>query len=315
MAAPVKISVIVPIYGVEKYIAKFADSLLGQPYPHLQFIFVNDGTKDSSIKILESLIEEKYSALKERIIIVHKENGGLPSARKAGMPYADGDYIYHVDPDDWLEDDSLTQIAEAAGQTGADIIYFDFAKAYADKLKVKKERDYSADTRFEYVRDMYNHRAYGCVWNKCVKKSLYESMPTYFPQYSYGEDVYVTSQLVARAKSIYHLSRCLYCYRKDNPVSITRQNSLKRYYEIAVNFLDLSERYKDVPADVNPLTAIGPDLLMRAGMYSFMYGFKFFDLYPYLADLIARIPVKTGSRVPILVQIFLKIYSRIKMRK
>ena len=315
MAAPVKISVIVPIYGVEKYIAKFADSLLGQPYPHVQFIFVNDGTKDSSIEILESLIEEKYSALKDRIVIVNKENGGLPTARKAGMNYADGDYIYHVDSDDWLEENSLGQIAQAAEQTDADIIYFDFVKVYADKSKVKIERDYSADQRLEYVRKMYNHRAYGCVWNKCIKRSLYEAIPTYFPQYSYGDDIYVTSQLVARAKSIFHLPKCLYYYRKDNPTSITRQKSRKRYYEIAVNFLDLYERYKDVPADMNPLTAIGPDLLMRAGMYSVMYGFRFFDLYPDLAERIAETPVLSGSRVPVPVQMFLKIYSRFKKKK
>ena len=79
-----KISLIVPVYGVEKYIRQFAESALGQTYADVQFIFVNDGTKDRSMDILGELIEERFSHIKERILIINKENGGLPSARKAG---------------------------------------------------------------------------------------------------------------------------------------------------------------------------------------------------------------------------------------
>ena len=72
-----KISLIVPIYGVEKYIEKFARTALGQTYADLQFVFVNDGTKDRSMVILEELIENEYAHLKERIVVVNKENQGL----------------------------------------------------------------------------------------------------------------------------------------------------------------------------------------------------------------------------------------------
>ena len=88
-----RVSLIVPVYGVEKYIAQFAESVLEQTYQNIQFIFVNDGTKDRSIEILNELIEVKYSNLKSRILILNKENGGLPSARKAGLEVAEGDYI------------------------------------------------------------------------------------------------------------------------------------------------------------------------------------------------------------------------------
>lgn len=93
MSNPITISIIAPIYGVEQYITKFAESLFTQDYPHTEYIFVNDGTKDRSIEILEKLIDEKYSHLKSQIKIIHKKNGGLPAARRTGLEHATGDYV------------------------------------------------------------------------------------------------------------------------------------------------------------------------------------------------------------------------------
>ena len=90
-----KISIIAPIYGVEQYIVEFADTVLSQSYPHIEFIFVNDGTKDRSIELLEALIADKYEHLRPQIKIIHKLNGGLPAARRTGIDNATGDYIYH----------------------------------------------------------------------------------------------------------------------------------------------------------------------------------------------------------------------------
>ena len=309
MGKPLVISVIAPIYGVEKYIGKFADSLLGQSYPDIQFIFVNDGTKDNSITVLKNLIAEKYSSLSGSVTIVEKQNGGLPSARMAGMQYVEGDYVYHADSDDWLAPDCISKIAEAAERTGADIIYFDFIKAYADESKVKREQDYNAADKSEYVRRMFNHRAYGCVWNKCVKRSLYDMHQTYFPQYSYGEDIYLMSQLVIRAESLYHIPEPLYYYRKDNPGAITRQKIRKRHNEFALNFMDLYEKYDGLPDDMNPLNAIGSDILMHSGWYSLMHGLNLFSRYPYLTQAIRKAPLTARCRIPLLMQLIVKIYS------
>ena len=123
-----KVSLIVPIYGVERYIRQFAESALGQSYDDIQFIFVNDGTKDRSMEILEDLIEERFSHLRSRIVIVNKENGGLPSARKAGLEVADGEYILFADSDDWLELDAVSKVMAKAEETDAAIVYFDLIK-------------------------------------------------------------------------------------------------------------------------------------------------------------------------------------------
>ena len=98
MSTPL-VSVIVPIYGVEAYIAQCARSVLGQTYPALECIFVNDGTPDRSMDILAEVVKE----FPERnVVIVNKENGGLPHARWSGLEAARGEYVMHVDSDDWL---------------------------------------------------------------------------------------------------------------------------------------------------------------------------------------------------------------------
>ena len=111
------ISVIIPVYKCEKYLSACIDSVLNQTFQDFEVILVNDGTKDRSIELLEELIERKYSALSSRIKIVHKENGGLPAARRTGLDHATGDYIYHVDSDDWLSEGSIAKIAEKIAQT------------------------------------------------------------------------------------------------------------------------------------------------------------------------------------------------------
>lgn len=298
---------VIPIYGVERFIRRFAESVLSQSYPLIQYVFVNDGTKDSSMQILESLIDSKFSHLRDRIVIVNKENGGLPAARKTGMEYVTGDYIWHIDSDDWVEPEAVSKIAGCASLTDADIIYFNFYKEYADRTKVKVDKDYSAVERSVYQRDMYNHKAHGCVWNKCVKRRLYTENEVHFPKYSYAEDTFLMSQLVGYAGSIVHLEETLYHYRKDNPHAITRQGSKKRRREAVLNFLSLYEIYSNAPC--NPVASIFDDVFYRAGAYSVIYRLGLFREFPYLAENILKARLKSRSDIWIPAQIALKIYA------
>ena len=120
-----RVSVIVPIYQVEAYLPRCLDSILAQTFTDYELILVNDGTKDRSMEILEALIEEKFSHLRPRIVIGNKENGGLPSARKAGLEVAEGEYILFADSDDWLELNAVERVMAEAERTDADaqIIY------------------------------------------------------------------------------------------------------------------------------------------------------------------------------------------------
>ncbi len=312
MDTPLTISLVAPVYGVEKYISRFAESVLGQSYPHIQFIFVNDGTKDRSIDLLNGLIDSKYPLLKERIIIVDKENAGLPAARKTGMEYVTGDYVWHIDSDDWIEPDAVKKIAECAVQTGADLIYFNFYKEYAEHTKLKVESDYGIEDKDEYLRAMYNHRSYGCVWNKCVKTDIYRRNDVRFPQFSYAEDTFLMTQIVGYVRSIHHLDEALYHYRKDNPQAITRQNRSKRRTEAVRNSLALYQLYKDVPSDKCPVSVIFDDIFYRSGLYSIMYGLELFNEYPFLSEKIAGASLRCRSDVWIPVQMMLKVYVWIR---
>lgn len=309
MSSPITISIVAPIYGVEKYIGRFADSVLGQTYEHVQFVFVNDGTRDSSMDILEGIIESRYSHLKERIVIVNKENGGLPAARKTGMEHATGDYVWHVDSDDWVETDAAERIAAEIDRTGSDVIYFDFVKEYKDRSKVKRERSYTSEMKDEYIRNMYNHKSFGCVWNKCVRRSVYDGNDVSFPQFSYAEDTFLMSQIIGYSGSISHLDAVLYHYRKDNPQAMTRQKIRSRREQYARNFINLYELYKDVPDEKNPVAVLSDFILMQVGWNSIVYGFDFFREFPYLADAVSRASIRRESQVWMIAQLITKSYA------
>lgn len=305
MAGSITISVIVPIYGVERYIGKFADSLLGQTYEGLQFIFVNDGTNDESFNILKTLIEEKYSRLKDRIVLVDKENEGCPISRRVGLSYATGDYVMHSDPDDWYEPGAFDAISSVAESSGADIIYFDFFRGE----KLKSERTYSIEEKRKYIRDIYNHRASGALWNKCVRRSIYLENSIYFPKTSCAEDMCQVCQLIGYANSIVHLPRPLYHYRRDNPTAVTKRNPKFRRFRAVDKFLSLYDFYVEHHCEDADVSVIFDDIMMKAGWSSILYGFDFFKSHAYLARNIRRIPVSADRDVPIFAQMLTKVYS------
>ena len=306
------ISVIIPVYGVEKYIAYFADTLFSQSYPHLQFVFVNDGTKDSSMEILQQIIEKKYSHLIPQIVVVNKENGGLPAARRTGWEHATGDYIYNVDPDDWLAESALEKMANKIVETGCDLLYFGLVKVYAKRKSYKHQRTYTAAERAKFVRDIYNHHAMGSLCNKCFKRTLLEEYTIYSPQFSHAEDCFVSIQLAGYATNIAYLDEMLYCYRKDNPAAMSRKAVRKRKREYALNFLNLYEKYRNVALDQNPVAVIFNDILMQAGWYSTFYRLGLFAEFPYLAEGVRKAKICRGTDVPIVAQLITKFVALFK---
>lgn len=303
-----KLSLIVPIYGVERYIRQFAESALDQSYDDIQFIFVNDGTKDRSMEILEELIEERFNHLRSRIIIVNKENGGLPSARKAGLEVADGEYILFADSDDWLEKDAVAKIVAKAEETDADIVYFDLIKEYGHKTSYKRERDYTADTRMDFIINIFNYKSHGYTVTKCFRKSIYTDNKIYFPILGMHEDIYLMSQIIFYANSLVHLPEALYHYRKDNPDSFCAQDRQKRHIASTKNLLNLYENYRD-NLKGSPVEYVAGSILMRAGQHSIIHGYDFFAEFPYLAADIRKTRISFKYRTSVLMQLVVKVYA------
>ena len=307
-----KISLIAPIYGVEPYIRQFAESALGQTYEDIQFVFVNDGTKDNSMAILDALIEERFEHLKERIVIVNKENGGLPSARKSGLEAAEGEYILFADSDDWLELDAVERVMALAERTDADIIYFDLVKEYGGgKQSVKHERTYTAENRMRWIENMFNYRSFGYTVTKCFRRKLYTENRIVFPKLGMHEDICLMAQIIFYAQSIAQLPEPLYHYRKDNPAAMCSQKRSVRHIASSRNMMGVVEAFKD-DLKGSPMEFVADGVVLRAGWHSIIHDCNLFEEFPWLSEAIKKAKVSTNYRTPLLFQLFVKAYNRLR---
>ena len=304
----IKISIIAPIYGVERYIVKFADTVLSQTYSNIEFIFVNDGTKDRSMVLLDELIASKYEHLRPQIKIVNKENGGLPAARRTGMEHATGEYILFADSDDWLEVDAAEKIMREAERSHADIIYFDLVKEYGHKQSIKREREYSAATKELWIENIFNYRSFGYTVTKCFRRELYTNNKIYTPKLGMHEDIYLMTQLIFYAKSIVRLPEVLYHYRKDNEASMCADVRHRRHIASSRNLLDLYHNFSDSLA-TSPIRKVADGIVLRAGWHAMIHKVDLFSEFEWLAKAIKRAKLSTHYRTPLLFQIIVKIYA------
>lgn len=180
-----KVSVIVPIYNVEKYLEKCINSLLSQNLEDIQIILVNDGSKDNSGNIAREY--EKNN--KNRITYVEKENGGLSDARNYGLKYATGDFIAFLDSDDYIEKNAYEEMYNKAIEENADYVECDFIWEFPNKIRVDKQYPYkNKKEMLSFVRVV--------AWNKLIKRQLITDNNLEFPKGLRYEDVEFTYKLI-----------------------------------------------------------------------------------------------------------------------
>lgn len=219
------VSIVVPIYGVEKYIAQCARSLFAQTYDNIQYIFVNDCTKDNSIILLKEIIE-LYPNRKSQVLIIEKEkNEGLPLARKTGMQYVKGEYVMLLDSDDWVETTMVEQMLNAIVAENTDVVYCDYYRNSDTQTPINCIE--LSNTK-EYIKNMFLLRAPAQTWNKIYRTELFDEVE--FPVKSMHEDLYINLQVMSYAKSVSHLRQNFYHYR-NNPDSITHNYPLEQSIE------------------------------------------------------------------------------------
>lgn len=195
----VKVSVIIPVYGVDKFIERCAISLFEQTLADMEFIFVDDCTTDNSIPILRDVVK-RYPTRRDQVQIVkHKKNLGLPSARKTGLEYVHGEFVAHCDSDDWVEKTMYEMLYYAAIYNDADFVWCDYYRSDGkSKTVVKQERQPKL--------------MQGPVWNKLIKNELYFNNNITFPTANKGEDGVLITQLSYFSKKRYYLPKPLYNY-------------------------------------------------------------------------------------------------------
>lgn len=214
-----KISVIIPVYNAEKYIKKSLTSLMTQTLDDIEFIIINDGSTDSSMIIIEEVINN-YPERKPNTILVNRENKGVSATRSEGLALSNGEYIIHADGDDWVESDMLESLYLEAISSLADIVICDYyINSEEIQLYVTQE---IGSTNLECIKKILLGELHGSSWNKLIKRSLIsENNIDYIDNIDYLEDVVFNVKSLYYAKSISHLKKAFYHYNISNNHSIT----------------------------------------------------------------------------------------------
>lgn len=221
------ISVVVPVYKAELYLRKCVDSILSQTFSNYELILVDDGSPDSS-----GAICDEYANLCDKVVVVHKINGGVSSARQCGLDRAKGQYVIHVDPDDWVDSDMLEELYKAAVSNNADMLICDFYEDCNGISKYVSQQPSSLD----HNRVLYDvvYKLHGSCWNKLVRRELFHKYSISFPeQFSLHEDLYVTIALLKENISVSYLPHAFYHYCID-----LNQNSLAKCGNYNANVLN-----------------------------------------------------------------------------
>ena len=300
------VSVIVPMYGVENYIARCAESLFAQTYPRIEFIFVDDGGKDRTVEILRSILAKQEPSLQARVRLISKENEGLPRARKTGLDAATGEYVLHVDSDDWLEPETVGKLVRKAVETEADIVVYDFWKEYPNRRKLDSEKDSSIADPDLYRHRLYTYGSYGYVWNKFCRRSLYDGV--FVPRFAMHEDIVFSSQILYRARKVVHLKEGLYHYDRSVSGSATRAPQKVRRGNSARNLLDLYLHFEG--QDPSPVSDLREEIFLRAAWAGYSQDRNLFGEYPFLAPAVRAIPVTHGYHIGVIRQSLIKLFLR-----
>ena len=236
-----KVSIIVPVYNVEKYIDKCLNSLVNQSLQDIEIIIVNDGSKDNSEKIVEQYVEK----FPNKIVYLKKQNGGLSDARNFGIPHAKGEYVAFLDSDDYVEVDMYEKMYTLANTEDSDMVECDFYWEYPNKIKKDIGEIYSNKKEMlQKVRVV--------AWNKLIKRNVLEKSKVKFPKGYLYEDVEFTYKLIPFINNVSFLKEPLIHYiQRDNSISNSQNERTKEIFDILENVLNyykenaIYEEYKD----------------------------------------------------------------------
>lgn len=219
------VSVIVPVYNVEQYLEQCINSILGQTYKNLEIILVDDGSTDKS-----GIMCEQYALADNRVVVIHKENGGLSDARNVGMAIAKGDYIGFVDSDDYIHCDMYKVLTDLLEQNNADIAIANWC-GFNDKEgeKIYEERTGNILT-FEDLETLefliYGKNEYKIslsVWDRLYRREIIEEFR--FPKGMCYEDVVWSTKVFYKAQKSVYIDRNLYYYRRRDSGIVGSDNN------------------------------------------------------------------------------------------
>lgn len=234
------ISVIIPVYKVEPYLHRCLNSVVNQSYRNLEIVLVDDGSPDNC-----GTICDEYATYDPRIQVIHKENGGVSSARNAGLSVARGEWIGWIDSDDWIEPDMYEYLLRYAQSSGADIAVCGRYECYQNHSVFRgweKEKLLNTEESLELL--LKNDIMQNFLWDKLWRKELFGGIT--FPEGKTFEDIAVMHQLFERAKSTICLPEGKYHYfqRKGSILDdSTLRNKLNFYWASRKRYEEMLSRW------------------------------------------------------------------------
>ena len=235
------VSVIVPIYKVEKYLRKCIDSILEQTYRNLEIILVDDGSPDDCGRICD-----EYAEKDPRIKVIHKENGGLSDARNWGIEKAAGDYIAFVDSDDWIKADMIEYLLHGISEYHADIAVCNLYYVSQYKYTVKNYSEDKTYTAKDMLFELFDDKIDNYAWNKLYKRELWSDVR--YPVGKNFEDILTIYKVLEKAKNIVVLKEPKYYYLlRDDSISGRRdfKNRLHIYQAVCDRYEDAVQRHPE----------------------------------------------------------------------
>jgi len=299
-----KVSILVPVYGVENYIERCAHTLFNQTFTDIEYIFVDDCSKDDSIKKLRSIIAlypERESSIS---IILHDKNKGVAATRQTAIEAATCAYILFVDSDDYIETDMVELLFNKAVQTSADIIFCPFFFEYQHREAKIYDQIYSED-KVELINICFKSQP--AFWNKMIKRQIIVENDIHILEgINYGEDLSVVPQIIYHSNSFALVAKPLYHYVQYNTDSYTSnftEKSLEdtlKVIEILQTFFLNKPDYSKYKRILNTLKAVRKAKILRSGIIEK----QFMELYPEINSKILFLDLDVKTKIILLLAAF-----------
>jgi glycosyltransferase involved in cell wall biosynthesis len=293
------VSVLVPVYGVEKYIEKCAHSLFSQTMKTgIEFIFVNDCSADNSIPILIKIVEE-YPKRKNQVKVLHHAvNKGVARARQTAIDAASGNFILFVDADDFIEPDTVDTLYKKAIETNADITLCPFWYKYENGKKIANFEVLQATNKKEILQLALSTQA--MFWNKLIKRSiLSENNIQMYPSVNYGDDLAVVPQIIYYSTIFAKVEKALYHYVLYNQTSVTQSFSEESIQQsltvvnILSDFFQKKPDGEDYKNEILLLKAVRKAKIIRNGILKKEY----LELFPEITPFITKLNLDLKTKI------------------
>jgi len=262
------ISIIVPVYNVEKYLRKCIDSIINQTYENIDIILIDDGSTDSSSEICN-----EYSKKDKRIKVIHKENRGVSSARNEGIKHARGEWITFIDSDDWIEKNFCEILLKKVLETKSDVALCGYNRINNKKTEKinAKNRELIFNCNEYLIKSLNPQTGFGFCHMKLIKKEILKGI--YFNEnIVVGEDALFNVMISQNIKKAIFVEQALYNYRINNQSVVRKYDeNYANKYLLAMNEIKkyLFEKYKDDEIQQNYYNFVAFHILLIAVNYCF----------------------------------------------